>query len=82
MAKKRKRPQQSKAKRKYQIYDPNAMSDYRFDLGDKDGGYNNWIPYKDRDEPPTDYGEYATKATMKSLLPAEGQKRNKNKRYK
>ncbi|MHA1330684.1 MAG: hypothetical protein ACTSR2_06375 [Candidatus Hodarchaeales archaeon] len=81
MAKKKRRPQRPKQptrRHPYHIYDPNVMSHYRFALGDKDYGYDNWRPYRDRDEAIT-RSNYLNKSSGKSLLPKEGQKRYKNK---
>lgn len=56
------------------------MTDYRFDLGDKDMGYNRFVPYKDKDEPPTDYSEYANRSDMNYLIPKQG--KNKGDRFR
>lgn len=46
------KPQKSKSSRKeYVPFPVNAMSEKRFEKGDKDGGYDNWIPVEDADYP-------------------------------
>jgi len=77
--KKRKRPQKSKTKGKYNPFPVNDMSDGLFDYGHRDGGYDNWIPVKDRDYYETDRSEWANKSNMSALLPKQGQRKKENR---
>lgn len=64
--------QRSKRKRRdYHPFPINNMSDYRFEKGDKDGGYDNFIPYKDKNYA-VDKSEIATKSDYPDLIPKQG----------
>ena len=73
---KRKKQKSKNKGRDYEVFPVNEMSDKRFERGDKDGGYDNWIPFQDRNIP-VDKTQLLNTNNMKVLLP----KQTKKKRY-
>ncbi len=67
----RAKPQKPKKKRRDYSYTDisKEMSQKEFEKGSKDGGFNNWIPYKGQD--PTDKSQLSTPATMPALIPKD-----------
>jgi len=68
---KKKRYQKSKLYRSYPV---NVMSDKRFEKGDKDGGYDNWIPFEDKNIT-VDKNKILNVSNMSVFIPVQGKKR-------
>ena len=80
MAKRKRKSQKSKQARLRAPYNYpfNEISDGRFVYGDKDGGYDNWIPIRDKDLD-IDRSKYLSKANASALLPKSHQKKKQNR---
>ena len=71
-------PKNSKRLKEHSHYPVNEMTMGRFKYGDKDGGYDNWIPIKDQNDP-IDKSQLLNKSSGKALLPKQGQKKTENR---
>ncbi len=65
------RPQKSKSKKRdYSPFPVNEMKDKHFEKGDRDGGFDNWIPI-DTHNIPVDKSKLLNTSNMNVLIPKE-----------